>query len=469
MNSTQLQESRSPVRSRLRWLCLGVIAAIVALAITTGAYLYHEHLVEQDLLDAIAEADRLDPGWRLEEMEAARAAVPDAENSAILVRAADAGMPATWPTPPPGTLPFIERLAEVPPTDRLPDVELVGLRQEHAKVEAALATARDIADRPRGRHVVVWAPDLIGTLVPHLMSTRRVMQVLVLDAYLRSVDGDGEGALRSCLALLNSGRSVGDEPMAMAQLVRAVCAQQSVRSLERALAHTEVAPASLEKIQGLLADEAEQPSLLIAARFQRVSYFEPLEMMRTGRFDRVAYRMQSSRLGTNFDARVDAVRARAAEAAFLRHTNAVVEIARLPTEIQEERLSELAAPKETLPALIEGLTKDVQWIKLARRFHRAQANLRCGAAALAAERFRLAENRWPADLNALVPRYLAAVPPDPFDGRPLRLRRLPDGVVIYCVNADRADDGGKLDRRDPEAAGTDLGFQLWDANRRERP
>jgi len=58
------------------------------------------------------------------------------------------------------------------------------------------------------------------------------------------------------------------------------------------------------------------------------------------------------------------------------------------------------------------------------------------------------------------------VPADPFDGKPLRLGHLPDGLVIYSVGPDKTDDGGKIDRSHPGAPGTDLGFQLWDPDRR---
>ena len=160
------------------------------------------------------------------------------------------------------------------------------------------------------------------------------------------------------------------------------------------------------------------------------------------------------------------MRAQEAEAAYLRHTTALVEIVKLPPELQEERLRALAKPTQQLPNLIEGLTRDLDGVKFARRFHRAQARLRCTETALAAERYRIAEHRWPDDLNALVPRYLAAVPSDPFDGRPLRLRRLADGIVIYSVGPDRTDDGGTLNRTNAETANSDFGFQLWDADRR---
>jgi len=61
------------------------------------------------------------------------------------------------------------------------------------------------------------------------------------------------------------------------------------------------------------------------------------------------------------------------------------------------------------------------------------------------------------------------VPADLYDGMPLRLRRLEDGLVIYSVGPDGQDNGGHLDRKSPTNPGTDLGFRLWDVAKRRQP
>jgi hypothetical protein len=49
-----------------------------------------------------------------------------------------------------------------------------------------------------------------------------------------------------------------------------------------------------------------------------------------------------------------------------------------------------------------------------------------------------------------------ALPPeaitDPYSGKPLRVKRLPSGWVVYAVGRDLKDDGGKVDQI------TDVGF-----------
>jgi hypothetical protein len=63
--------------------------------------------------------------------------------------------------------------------------------------------------------------------------------------------------------------------------------------------------------------------------------------------------------------------------------------------------------------------------------------------ALAIERFRHQRGRLPTTLAELTPEFLEKVPRDPFDGTPLRYRALAKGYVIYSVDVDGHDDGGR--------------------------
>ena len=78
-------------------------------------------------------------------------------------------------------------------------------------------------------------------------------------------------------------------------------------------------------------------------------------------------------------------------------------------------------------------------------------------------RYRLKHHHWPGKLDDLVQAgLLKEVLKDPYDGKPLRLTRTPTGLIIYSVGRDLVDDGGKLNRNNPMAPNTDLGFELWD-------
>lgn len=69
-----------------------------------------------------------------------------------------------------------------------------------------------------------------------------------------------------------------------------------------------------------------------------------------------------------------------------------------------------------------------------------QADLHLLRLRVALERHRLDHGAWPDDLGELVPAYLDDLPPDPFDGRPLRYDRAKR--VVYSIGPDLGDNRG---------------------------
>ena len=62
--------------------------------------------------------------------------------------------------------------------------------------------------------------------------------------------------------------------------------------------------------------------------------------------------------------------------------------------------------------------------------------------AIAMTRYRLDHGSYPERLDALIPTYLHEIPPDPFDGKPLRLAHTVGEWIIYSIGQDGTDDGG---------------------------
>ena len=107
--------------------------------------------------------------------------------------------------------------------------------------------------------------------------------------------------------------------------------------------------------------------------------------------------------------------------------------------------------------------------KVSEASRRNQAYLRCAIVAVAAERYRRDKGHWPGTVDELAQDYLKAVPTDPYDGKPLRYKPLPDGVIVYSVGPDGEDNGGARNRANHLAKGTDYGFRLWDVAGRRQP
>src|SRR5436190_725066 len=83
MNATRPSARRS--RRRRVLIVLGLLL-LAGTGVFVGALTYRHLANERLLREAIAEVEALDPHWRLEAIEANRAAVPDDENAAIVIQ-----------------------------------------------------------------------------------------------------------------------------------------------------------------------------------------------------------------------------------------------------------------------------------------------------------------------------------------------------------------------------------------------
>ena len=94
-------------------------------------------------------------------------------------------------------------------------------------------------------------------------------------------------------------------------------------------------------------------------------------------------------------------------------------------------------------------------VSLAGTFDRlliAETTRQMTIAALALQRFKLAQGHFPTQLAELVPAYVTSIPRDPVDGQPLRYRLLADGnFLLYSVGENGVDDGGNPARADRDS------------------
>jgi hypothetical protein len=97
---------------------------------------------------------------------------------------------------------------------------------------------------------------------------------------------------------------------------------------------------------------------------------------------------------------------------------------------------------------------------------RTRAQLLTASAAVACERFRQKTGRWPDSLDEIPADTLPPLPPDPYTGGPIQLRRVADGVLVFC-QADDLQLTHRNDDTDPDPLdGIGRGWKLWDPDRR---
>ncbi|HTU19464.1 MAG TPA: hypothetical protein VMG10_15495 [Gemmataceae bacterium] len=453
-------------RRKLRWLKRITSGLLIILIVAVCAWACWPNAAQQRLKEALAELDRSDPGWRLEDIEAAREPIPEGENSARVVMAAFNLLPRQWP---PRELEAL--LGALSPEVRLAPEEFQRLKQELDNVQPALKEARKLADMPRGRHHLEYQPFVMYTALYDQANIYRVVHLLYYDSLQHDQEQDILSALNACRATLHAAASIGDEPFAASQRIRIAGVILTCQGIERALAQGDPPPREIANLQNLLRKEDDFPDRIVIARGERASLHESFTAIERGDVP----------LTHHFFGRRPAWeeyvygwftrdKFREAHPAMLAEMTRFVNIAQLPspqqTPAERAREARLRALKEFDPLDVLDTPALQKVFDASRRKH---VYLRSTIAALAAEGYRQKHKKWPDSLDMLCPQFLASVPRDPFDGELLRYRRVEDGVVMYSVGSDRADNNGNLDPEHPDAPGVDVGVRLWDVDKRRQP
>ena len=118
---------------------------------------------------------------------------------------------------------------------------------------------------------------------PYAKDLARVIFLLWVDARLRIEDGDIDAAILDLRAMVNAGRSVGDYPGLSAQMSRAGGIWKAIPCLETALAQGQAGTTSLEALQSLLENEAQQPARTIAMRGERAIIDDLFQQIHAGK------------------------------------------------------------------------------------------------------------------------------------------------------------------------------------------
>jgi hypothetical protein len=483
---------------RLRWL--GVVLLVLFTA-CGGFYAFMLHRFNTDLDAAVAEADRLEPdGWSLEAIEAHRKVVSDEENAALVIQGLKSKLPANWPPPRPvpvvevgavpeaevGAVPEAEvgaapaapgasqewvdtALADLPPPVQLDAALLRDLRDNlKAAGPGALDEAHKLPGLRDGRFPIHYTKDSISTLI-NSQDARAGAILLHHEAVLLAQEGKADKALEATRGIVVSGRAIGDEPFIISQLIRMACQIIALQTLERVLAQGEPSADELKKMQELLELEVADPLLLIAIRGERAGQHQLMKALKSG--DAKLSTIAGSGGGSAFADVAGSTLARGSHARLLRLLTEYVEVAKLPPEQQIEPIKQLdlrvKRARVEYDVVVALLMPAMMKVSDANR--RNQAMLRCAIVAVAAERYRSQHQRWPETLDDLTRDHLKAVPTDPYDGKPLRYKRLPDGIIVYSVGPDGEDNGGARNRANLLAKGTDYGFRLWDVAERRQP
>ncbi|WP_435008405.1 hypothetical protein P12x_005619 [Tundrisphaera lichenicola] len=472
-------------RSR-RWAIRLGLTLLAILAISAGIGTYLAWKVDRRLEAVVAEADQDDPSWRWDDLLADRDPVPDEENSALFVADALSFLPRDWPATSPATAgdaqgtpdevsKAYDVLSATPNNVLLSDEVAETLQGAMDAHSDAVAIARTVAEFDRGQHEFQPGPTLIDTPLPETQAARTAARLLAADAAVRDHFGDPDGALDSCRAILGVGRSIGDEPFLISQLVRIAIGVVAMQSSRRVLAQSEPSDEALARLQDLILDEFDQPLLLDALKGERAILIEVIRRIATNEIPISALSSDSSKADPRERKTVTAPWGRIMYenqmALGLEWMNQAVDIARQPPSARPPLVRQLEAevdrvrrswqlhfntatlPVLMIPALSASYTAHSRYL----------AELGSTAILIAAERHRLKTGSWPDSIESIDPEILPDPPVDPFSGQPFRLLREGGQFLIYSIGANAQDERGdyqpkkwRTDKHD------DVGARGWD-------
>jgi len=438
------------------------------LIVAVGLFIF-QMTASSELDRVVAELDRLDPGWRMEDFEAKRQAMPDAENSALRIIAA---AQLLWGKRPSSPFQGMNKNRNL--QVRLDATQAADIEKQLMACKSALEEARKLKDMPKGRWPTKF--DTSFSLAPpkvQLLDALTVSRLLALDAIWRAHKADAEGALESCLAILHAGQSLDDYPVLMAYLVRESATLIAVNTMERTLAQNKIGLASeptLQRLQDALAKELSQQMIVDAFRGERAFSYQILKALSEGTLD--AKQIYLNKAKTPISELLEATlidyvpgKLMQKRAVQLRFYTDIVELLKLPPEEWENQIGDLQERVQKGPIMVrKSVGYLLNHIDTARQ---TLTSVRCALVALAAERYRISHNHWPDSLDVLVNTgYLDAISKDLYGGKPLRLKRTADSLIIYSVwpNSVDVDNGAYIEsdlQQNPPRA---VGFRLWDLN-----
>ena len=277
--------------------------------------------------------------------------------------------------------------------------------------------------------------------MPHIANVREDCLLLCAEAVVCAERGDPNGATRSLEVALCVACSLDHEPILLSHLVQMSTVGWTTAALEWALnavPFTEEQLARLNRaFSSIHANEGLSRALAGDRCLSLVAFDEPQIVSRQQRFPKPPPAALMGLYGTvGLAAREGTI--------FLDHMEECLQIAQLPAS---QRPPAIRAQEARYGHSRKGLLwKEVDARSIPTMMgHELKrvAQLEVAKTLVAVERHRLAHTSLPETLGQLVPDYLAEVPVDPFDGRPLRYRRTDQGFVVYSVGEDSKDDGGE--------------------------
>lgn len=317
----------------------------------------------------------------------------------------------------------------------------------------ALATVYSAVKQRNSRYPVNYMEGP-GAKVPHLAGLKRIATLLECDAISKADAGDAVGTAEAISASFSAAQSLEGEPLLLSQLTGNSLLGMSCQSLERALGRIPLTDEWLAKLSAQIIGSETTNRMLTGLIGDRALYNEFLRLAQDDVRQMVSIANRSASEGekTDMPSRNPGIGWKFLgfwerdRNFFLRgmETNILIASIGPPASMsltnETQKLESQAMngyyffSSLVLPGISHTAKGDAY----------SHANLRVALVALAIERWRgIHQDEIPDSLDLLVPSFLPSIPVDPYDGKPLRFKRLARGYVVYSVGPNLQDDAGK--------------------------
>lgn len=317
--------------------------------------------------------------------------------------------------------------------------------------------------------------DVSSRVLQQASTLRSLGKFANVDATLRIIDGDTNGATRALILQLRLSEMLSGEPSLIFHLVANANDTLAAQSAEGLLRTHELTVEDLTRLQQEWDRHAGERTIKWAILGERASFVrltDEEQLMADAADIRARFELPPQE-GWQIPNPVDWIPFKDDWFLYESRVQGVTILSRLAAasgecpellaavKHEQESLPEYAPGRDLIGFMLPSLARGVE-------LHaRSLAFLRCVPVALAAERFRLETGRFPETAHELVPDYVGEVPDDPFDGQLLRLVPVKDGLVVYSVGENQTDDGGSVAPKPRKRVGQDFGFRLLHPNLRK--
>lgn len=451
-----------------------VVTAILVLVVLLVAAVWIGHdQAERALERRIAAIRARGEPVTVQDMLSSQQNIPDEENMIKMLAAAARPTQTTNRT----GLPYVGN-ASLPPTGvRWPDATLKASEAYLARAVGVLNNLHKALDLEQSFVVVNWSTPA-NVPFSQLSELRRAAMILILESQLAAQLGRQEKAEVCMIEMLPLMRKLDGGNVILSALVQIGYTAIMKDAIERTINSCGLGDVTLRELQAALQRAESVPNMKQAFIGERVIFLDTIQWERSsGAATGVAMTAQgceSFQHPWNYIPVLPALDI----AAGLDHYERILNALSSPNEIEIQKVGSLDAGLLQIPRycimsriLMPSLSHSiVVWI-------RTVGSNRALRAAIAAERFRLANGTWPVKLDALVPKYLDAVPLDPIDGKPIRYAIIPEGIKTWTISDDdkNEDNGGdvkRLERRNPaneKDRPKDWGWIILNPSLRNRP